>query len=144
MKAIFFIFCIFFMGNSLLYSEAKASESESTLDDYKIFTLAKCIASNYEKMGVDFTKLPLKDNTMGFIDIDAGLAFYRNKDNALASFINKKTGDFYRPKQTSGDLASSNMVIYDCVNFYHSKELDVFLKKIIHERTVEIERNALE
>ncbi|HAW0505540.1 TPA: hypothetical protein JLJ39_004442 [Escherichia coli] len=79
-------------------------------------------------MGGDFKKLPLKDNTMGFIDIDAELAFYRNKDNILASFINNKTSDFYRPKQTSGDLASSNMVIYYCVNFFHSKELDVFLK----------------
>nr|WP_242527041.1 hypothetical protein [Salmonella enterica] len=55
-------------------------------------------------MGVVFTKLPLKDNTRGFIDLDMGLAFYRDKDNVLASFIENKTGDFYKPRQASGFL----------------------------------------
>ncbi|XEQ04102.1 hypothetical protein LPA67_20045 [Salmonella enterica subsp. enterica] len=48
-------------------------------------------------MGVVFTKLPLKDNTRGFIDLDIGLAFYRNKDNVLALFIENKTGIFISP-----------------------------------------------
>ncbi|EAQ0496942.1 hypothetical protein ILU99_001255 [Salmonella enterica] len=87
-------------------------------------------------MGVVFTKLPLKDNTRGFIDMDMGLAFYRNKDNVLASFIENKTGDFYKPRQAYGDLASVNMVIYDCIDFYHSKELNMFLRKIISERNI--------
>ncbi|MDL3639072.1 hypothetical protein QR231_10140 [Salmonella enterica] len=102
----------------------------------KNFHLLSVLKKNYEKMGVVFTKLPLKDNTRGFIDMDMGLAFYRNKYNPLASFIENKTGDFYKPRQAYGDLASANMVIYDCIDFYHSKELNVFLRKIISERNI--------
>ncbi|HGB4760508.1 TPA: hypothetical protein ACIVKV_004627, partial [Salmonella enterica subsp. enterica serovar Javiana] len=58
------------------------------------------------------------------------------KYNPLASFIENKTGDFYKTRQAYGDLASANMVIYDCIDFYHSKELNVFLRKIISERNI--------
>ncbi|ESC15955.1 hypothetical protein SEEA0322_23024 [Salmonella enterica subsp. enterica serovar Agona str. 0322] len=102
----------------------------------KNFHLLSVLKKIIEKMGVVFTKLPLKDNTRGFIDLDIGLAFYRNKDNVLALFIENKTGDFYKPRQAYGDLASVNMVIYDCIDFYHSKELNVFLRKIISERNI--------
>lgn len=55
--------------------EFRKSISKELLSEYKKFSLAECIEKNYEKMGVVFTKLPLKDNTRGFIDLDIGLAF---------------------------------------------------------------------
>ncbi|EDI0753398.1 hypothetical protein CC877_20845, partial [Salmonella enterica subsp. enterica serovar Uzaramo] len=114
MKIRFILFImIFFLGGSSGYANSEKSISEELLSEYKKFSLAECIEKNYEKMGVVFTKLPLKDNTRGFIDMDMGLAFYRNKYNPLASFIENKTGDFYKPRQAYGDLASANMVIYD-------------------------------
>ncbi len=76
MKAIFFYILYFFLWEIHCYIQRLKPVNQKVLwMIIKIFALAKCITSNYEKMGVDFTKLPLKDNTMGFIDIDAGLAF---------------------------------------------------------------------
>lgn len=98
MKIRFILFImIFFLGGSSGYANSEKSISEELLSEYKKFSLAECIEKNYEKMGVVFTKLPLKDNTRGFIDMDMGLAFYRNKYNPLASFIENKTGIFINP-----------------------------------------------
>ncbi|EBA1259385.1 hypothetical protein NEV71_004645, partial [Salmonella enterica] len=109
MKIRFILFLmLFFLGWSSGYANSEKSISKELLSEYKKFSLAECIEKNYEKMGVVFTKLPLKDNTRGFIDLDIGLAFYRSKDNVLALFIENKTGDFYKPRQAYGDLASVN------------------------------------
>ncbi|MDV1269422.1 hypothetical protein VC562_24000 [Citrobacter freundii] len=72
---------------------------------------------------------------MGFIDIEEGLAFSSDKNNALDMFIKSKTDNFYKTRQTEGDLAQLNMVIYDCVDFYHSTELNVFLNNLISKKT---------
>ncbi|MTH48878.1 hypothetical protein GJV78_22155 [Escherichia alba] len=89
-------------------------------------------------MGIDFSKSSLKDGTLAFIDIDNGLAFSAEKDNELDNFIKIKTGDFYQPRQKKGDLASVNMVMYDCMAFYHSKELAVFLKQLIRKAEADL------
>ncbi|EAX5333326.1 hypothetical protein AXB75_23055, partial [Salmonella enterica] len=103
MKIRFRLFLMLFcLGWSSGYANSEKNISKELLSEYKKFSLAECIEKNYEKMGVVFTKLPLKDNTRGFIDMDMGLAFYRNKDNVLASFIENKTGDFYKPRQAYG------------------------------------------
>lgn len=105
---------------------------ETLLKEYKIYSLARCITNNYEKMGVDFRTLPLTDGTVGFIDIDMGLAFAADPDNALDAFIEAKTGDFYKPlRQSGGDLRTTNMVIYRCANFSQSGELEGVLKGLI-------------
>ncbi|SQI36397.1 Uncharacterised protein [Leminorella richardii] len=105
---------------------------ETLLKEYKIYSLARCITNNYEKMGVDFKKLPLTDGTMGFIDIDMGLGFNAEKNNALNAFIEAKTGEFYKPlRQSGGDLRTTNMVIYRCVEFSQSGELERVLRGLI-------------
>lgn len=93
---------------------------------------------------MDFGKLPYHDNTYGYIDIDAGLAFYSKRDNVLARYIKEKTGNFYKPSTERGDLASTNLIMYRCVDFYHSKELDVFLRKIIYQKLEAIQNDALD
>ncbi|POP40384.1 hypothetical protein CHU32_27725 [Superficieibacter electus] len=85
-------------------------------------------------MGVDFNKLPLHDYTMGSIDIEKWFAFNATEDNVLNMFIKNKTDHFYKPAQVDGDLAKSNLVIYKCVDFYKSKELDVFLRDLISKK----------
>ncbi|HCE8851806.1 TPA: hypothetical protein N2Q63_000347, partial [Citrobacter freundii] len=70
-----------------------------------------------------------------FIDIEEGLAFSSDKNNALDMFIKNKTDNFYKTRQTEGDLAQLNMVIYDCVDFYHSTELNVLLNNLISKKT---------
>lgn len=121
---------------SLYLCDASARENKSVTNDeivnnYKVYSLARCVTDNYKRMGVDFNKLSLKDNTLGFIDMDNGLAFSAEQNNELDAFIKNKTEKFYRPKQVSGDLASINLVIYDCMDFYHSNELSVFLNELI-------------
>lgn len=135
---------VFLFGLSSVYARLDINVSPQLLDDYKKFSLAKCIENNYGKMGVVFDKLPLKDNTTGFIDMDIGLAFYRDKNNVLASFIENKTGGFYKPKQNRGDLASANIVIYECIDFYHSRELSVFLRKIISDRIIDDRKRVVD
>lgn len=112
-------------------SDNKISDDEKHLDDYKTYSLARCITDNYKSMGVDFSKAKIKDGTLGFIDIDEGLLFSANDNNELDLFIRARTRDFYKPKQNSGDLAGVNTVVLDCVDFFRSSELDRVLRKII-------------
>lgn len=123
-------------------NESEMSMSEKLVANYKIYSVAQCITHNYTRMGVDFSKLKLKDYTMGFIDLEDGLAFNAKPDNALNAFINSKTGHFYQPKQPEGDLAAANLVIYQCVEFSQSKELDIFLTDLILKKTQIMETTA--
>ncbi|EMB4340339.1 hypothetical protein I5462_18700 [Citrobacter freundii] len=130
------VFFLFFAPGYAICSNGNILNTyEHLLDNYKTYSLARCITNNYKKMGIDFNKLPLKDYTMGFIDIEEGLAFSSDKNNALDMFIKSKTDNFYKTRQTEGDLAQLNMVIYDCVDFYHSTELNVFLNNLISKKT---------
>lgn len=128
-----FLLCFLFLisGCGVCSTKNEYSIPNKSLSDYKIYSLARCITNNYINMGVDFDKLHLKDYTMGFIDIEDGFAFSAKKGNALDVFIKNKTDDFYQPKQTEGDLAAINLVIYDCTVFSQSKEVDIFLKELI-------------
>ncbi len=91
---------------------------------------------------MDFDKLPRHNNTYGYIDV--GMAFSSKRDNVLAWYIKVKTGNFYKPSTDRGALASANLIMYRCVDFYHSKELDVYLRKIIYQRLEPIQNNALD
>ncbi|EPV3654695.1 MULTISPECIES: hypothetical protein [Citrobacter] len=133
MKKFFFILSMLIPILNACASEKAIIVSEKILNNYKVYSLARCISNNYIEMGVSFNKLPLKDYTTGFIDIEEGFAFSVNKGNTLDLFIRNKTGKFYQPKQKSGDLASVNLVIYDCVDFYKSKELQDFLIGLIQK-----------
>lgn len=139
---VFVIFNIMLLAGVNSYANDKIIIPKKTLEEYKIFSLGKCITGNYEQMGVDFDKLPYHDNTYGYIDIDVGLAFYSKRDNVLARYIKEKTGNFYKPSTDRGDLASANLIMYRCVDFYHSKELDVFLRKIIYQRLEAIQNGV--
>ncbi|OMQ24594.1 hypothetical protein [Serratia oryzae] len=133
MKSIIVLLSLVFYSWCASADENKQVGLDKTINDYRVYSLARCITDNYKKMGVDFNKLPVKDNTTGFIDIDNGLAFSAERDNELDKFIEVNTGRFYQPKQQSGDLASINLVVYDCMDFYHSKELKQFLKVLIQK-----------
>ncbi|MDN0095399.1 hypothetical protein [Yersinia rohdei] len=136
MKYKFLLYFLFLIsGLGMCSTKNEYPISNKSLNDYKTYLIARCITNNYIKMGVNFDKLHLKDYTMGFIDIEDGFAFSVRKDNALDVFIKNKTDDFYQPKQTEGDLATVNLVIYDCIVFSQSKEADVFLKELIFKET---------
>lgn len=141
MKKIILVLILFFASGHAVFSNIKKSNTnEFFLDGYKKYALARCITNNYEQMGVEFNKLSLKDYTMGFIDVEEGFALSSDNNNVLDIFIKKNTGDFHKPKHIEGDLAQLNMVIYNCIDFYHSKNLDIFLKKIISIKMKEQER----
>ena len=141
MKSKFLLFIgLLLLGTGLCSAENELKVSKKSLNDYKIYALARCITDNYTNMGVDFNQLRLKDSTMGFIDIEEGYALGSTANNALDEFIKSKTGDFYKPKQTEGDLAIVNMVIYDCAAFSQSKVLEVFLSDLIVKANLKIEK----
>ncbi|WP_347254778.1 hypothetical protein [Leminorella grimontii] len=125
------LFCTWAGG--ALANEPKALTAQELLKEYKTYSLARCITENYKSMGVDFGKLPLKDGTQGFIDIELGYALTAEQNNALNAFIKDKTDGFYKAKQSEGDLARVNLVIYDCVGFSQSEELEGVLEKLIAE-----------
>lgn len=136
MKNILIFLCLGFSSLCMSADNSEQITLDNTIKEYRIYSLARCIEANYEKMGVDFKQLPLTDITIGFIDIDGGLGFGLNglnskPNNVLDDYIEMKTGDFYKPKHESGDLASSNLVVYNCVDFYESEELKNFLKEQI-------------
>jgi hypothetical protein len=106
----------------------------SLLDEYKTYSLARCITNNYSSMGVKLGNTSIADYTMGFIDIEEGYALGVSKDNQLDNYIREKTAEFHKPKQTQGDASKTNLVIYDCVDFYKSDDLDSFLGKLLKYR----------
>lgn len=103
----------------------------SLLDEYKTYSLARCITSNYSRMGVNLKKPDITDYTLGFIDIEEGYALGAQKDNPLDFYIEKRTAEFYKPKQSQGDIAKTNLAIYERVDFYKSGELDSFPRVLL-------------
>jgi hypothetical protein len=103
----------------------------SLLDEYKTYSLARCITYNYTSMGIELKEQDITDYTAGFIDIEEGYALGAKNNNKLDSYIKEKTADFYKPKQLQGDASKTNLVIYECVDFYKSGGLDSFLKKLL-------------
>ncbi|MFC0178914.1 hypothetical protein [Thorsellia kenyensis] len=144
MKKILIILFFGFYSLSISADYDQKMTFDEMINEYKIYSLALCIKNNYEKMGVDFNQLPLKDITRGFIDIDAGLGFGGNgkTTNVLEDYIQMKTGHFYQPVHKTGDMASTNIVIYQFADFYESQELKDFLKKQIELRLLELGEDA--
>lgn len=104
------------------------------LDEYKTYSIARCITNNYSDMGVNLDGSNIIDYTMGFIDIEEGYALATEKYNKLDSYIKEKTADLYKPKQHQDDMSKTNLVIYECVDFYKSDDLDLFLRALLETR----------
>lgn len=133
MRKIYVMLMFLLSGVASVAHGKTESIADKTENDYRVYALAKCITNNYHQMGVDFNRLPLTDYTTGFIDIEEGFAFSASENNELDAFITNKTGDFHKPRQSGGDLANVNMVIFDCVDFYHSEELVLFLRDLLQK-----------
>ncbi|HFZ0582122.1 hypothetical protein ACU6ZO_05840 [Klebsiella aerogenes] len=133
MKAIAVI-CLLYL---FLFSHDSFSETITPdmdmLQQYRAYSLTKCIKDNYTKMGVDFSSLPLKDHTMGLIFEMDPQGILGTNERYFEKYIEDKTKFFYQPKQSSGDLAQSNLVIYDCLSFSQSKELEEFILVLMAE-----------
>lgn len=138
MKNIALVLFFLFLSGVASAEESGGVNFADAIKDYRIYALARCINNNYREMGVDFSKQSPADNTIGFIDIDKGYAFSITKNNKLDRFIKEETKNFFRPKHKSGDLSTINLVIYDCVNFYHSKKLNDFLKELLLKAEAEL------
>ncbi|WP_380177458.1 hypothetical protein [Kalamiella sp. sgz302252] len=138
MKNIVLVLGLFFCSYAASAEGSGGVDLADAIKDYRIYSLARCINNNYREMVVDFSKQSPVDNTIGFIDIDKGYAFSINKNNNLDRFIKEETKNFFRPKHKSGDLSTINLVIYDCVNFYHSKKLNDFLKELLLKAEAEL------
>ena len=107
--------------------------------DFKEFALQECLYVNYESLNIN-------KSIGGFItkDLrDASFWRYRYaKDNEyslvnlskLYSFVREKTGSYYSfnfPVKAEETPKPVNTIFYDCMTFYHSKELNIFVHKLL-------------
>lgn len=88
----------------------------------KDFSLYKCLANNYKKFGInhnDSSTLSSKYTPDEWLKIN--------------EFIENKTADYYKEISIihleNGDNKAMNSIFSKCINFYHSRELNLFLEK---------------
>lgn len=109
------------------FSYAKTFYNNLTSQNYymlnaKDFSLYKCLENNHNKIGIahnDSSTLSNKYTPDEWLKIN--------------EFIKNKTDDYYKEVsiihlEDRGDK-TMNSIFSKCINFYHSKELELFLKK---------------
>lgn len=100
----------------------------------KKFALNKCIANNYKSVDSSFVS---HDYSASYI-FQVKNADYK-KLNLIEKYVRKTTSDFFKmgTSENLGD-AKSNYIFWYCINFYESKELDNFIKRLSDARLKKI------
>ncbi|MCA6068707.1 hypothetical protein JI747_016180 [Chryseobacterium sp. RG1] len=100
--------------------------AQTEVGNLKKYSLHKCLSSNYKKADPSFVS---HDYSASYI-FQLKKADYNNL-NSIDTFVDKTTGDYYkRGVMENLEDANANYIFWYCMDFYQSKELDSFIKKI--------------
>ncbi|MDR2121657.1 MAG: hypothetical protein LBP34_00895 [Flavobacteriaceae bacterium] len=98
------------------------------VSELKTYALCSCITNNYRAV----------DNTFNSKDITKAAIVQINPISvetieSLEKYVEDKTMDFYKGYNvyTGYDFSNPNMIIYNCTEFYKSKELRQYIRKLI-------------
>lgn len=123
---------VFFIGifNVMLFSQNIKNK------DLKIYALSSCIQDNYKRIDDKFMSA---DMTNSFIFQDlSNLSI--NQLSLFKKFITENTNNYYEELPNKEyEIEKANLIIYKCVKFYESKELDNYIKKLLKEKSKEEE-----
>lgn len=110
--------CVFF-------STIITAQTESVI--LKKYALYKCLSNNYKHADPAFIS---HDYSASYI-FQIKNADY-NKLNLLDKYIEKTTSDYYKMGITENlEDSKANYVFWYCMDFYESKELDSYIKKLV-------------
>lgn len=96
----------------------------------KKYAFNKCINYNYLK--IDSTFYSKYQDASG-IQLSVEGNFIENPElqTKIINYTIEKTGFYYlRKNDLHFDYGDRNTIVYDCLNFYESKELKIFIKKL--------------
>ena len=99
--------------------------------EIKKFAFNKCLNYNYQKLDSSFYKT-FKDASGVQISIDGNFLEDVDLKNKIIDYTIAVTGLYYSQKNNlhfeSGD---KNIIFCNCFDFYESRELDIFIKKLL-------------
>lgn len=112
-----------------------------SIEEIKQIALQECLDTNYIKANL-YSNDGLKDRSYltQIYALDNSSPKYVK---ALHSFVEEKTGQFYKaqvPLKDEEARGPFNRVFSQCMNFYHSKDLDNFIKKNILPERIQASR----
>ncbi|MGH1516438.1 hypothetical protein [Chryseobacterium sp. JK1] len=117
-KIISTVLCIFF-------STIITAQTESVI--LKKYALHKCLSNNYKNADPSFISHDYSASYMFQIKS----ADY-SKLNLLDKHIEKTTSDYYKMGITENlEDSKANYIFWHCMDFYESKELDNYIRKLI-------------
>ncbi|WP_326981065.1 hypothetical protein VUJ46_12335 [Chryseobacterium sp. MYb264] len=117
-KIIIAALCVFF-------STIITAQTENVI--LKKYALHKCLSNNYKNADPSFVS---HDYSASYI-FQIKKADYNNL-NAIDAFVDKTTGDYYKRGVLENlEDANANYIFWYCMDFYESKELDSYIKKLV-------------
>lgn len=124
MKKIIFLGILIFSVHLAYAQESKINKTE----ELRIYAVSSCIQNNYEKINTEFQS---KDVTNSLIVSDL-LTLSEHQLKLMDQFIEEKTKDFYLPiPYQEYSISPANTICYKCIDFYNSKELKKYIKRVL-------------
>jgi len=104
---------------------------QNKVSEIKKYAFNQCIVLNYSKIDSTFYKT-YKDASGVQISIDGNFLEDVDLKNKIIDYTIAVTGLYYSQKNNlhfeSGD---KNIIFCNCFDFYESRELDIFIKKLL-------------
>lgn len=113
---------------TLLYPISISAQNGDTKTNLKKLALCECILSNYKALNSD--TFSLNDISKSTYNNESNLEF--SALHKLDSFVHLKTSNFYTFKlsHTSSQSIKNNEVLKLCIEFYYSRDLNRFIRKL--------------
>lgn len=109
------------------------SQKKEVVKELKTFALCSCVNKNYSQIDSTFYS---SDVTNSYILQSSPLSI--DQYERFSKFIDDKTKDMYKEiPYGSYDAPKANMIFYFCLEFYESKQLDNFIKKMLKEKVTD-------
>jgi len=117
----------------LLFFSIKTT-AQNKLLQMKKYAFNKCISYNYQKIDSTFYQT-YKDASGIQISIIGNFLEDDEMKNKIIDYTINKTGLYYSQKNNLHfETGEKNIIFCNCLNFYESKELNVFLKQLLNKR----------
>ncbi|OOV19199.1 hypothetical protein [Flavobacterium sp. LM4] len=101
--------------------------------ELKKYAFSKCLDYNYQKIDSTFYKI-YKDASAVQISIDGNFLEDDELKNRIINYTISVTEKYYSQKNNLHfETGDKNIVFCNCINFYESKELDKFIKKVLNK-----------
>lgn len=115
----------------LLVSCASIKQKKENLESFKELAYCKCVQANYSMIDSTFGST-YQDFSTSVIFMERSLS--KEIWDSLSVYSSGKTfGAYQSASHTTSEYTGSNFISLSCLQFYKSKELDAYIKKLMKE-----------